>query len=290
MLEKKAATADIGSEIFLQEFEDQGLADSLHEHDAFELVYLTKGEGEWQIGAMQGRFKAGQLYVYPPGILHAWRGGVGSDPRSKVSAIVLRFRQDVLPGGLLRLPEAAPLKSLCERMRNPLFFEVSDRERLRARLRSLVRAQGVLRLARFYVALELVASFKSSQLVVVESDKETFAPRELARFERVKQLVQERFKEAVTRGEAARLVGLDEASFSRFFRRVSGTTFIDYLSNFRARHAAALLGSRRDYSIGQIAEMSGFGSLASMHRQFKKRLGTTPDSYRKAANTESLAP
>jgi transcriptional regulator GlxA family with amidase domain len=69
-----------------------------------------------------------------------------------------------------------------------------------------------------------------------------------------------------------------------------GTTFIDYVSSLRVRRAAALLGSRRDLSLDEVAQQCGFGSLPSLHRQFKKRLGTTPDSYRKAANSEFLAP
>ncbi|MDQ8180090.1 AraC family transcriptional regulator [Pelagicoccus sp. SDUM812005] len=204
--------------------------------------------------------------------------------------MVLRFKRETLPPQLLKLPEMAALATLRKAFEKPLVFEVSDRERLRSRLRSVDRAQGALRLARFYVALELVAGFRYFEVVDKQVERGGFSPRDLARVEELKRFMQERFSGEVSRGEAARLVGLEEAAFSRFFRKAMGTTFVDYLSSLRVRRAAALLGNRRDLSLDEVAAQSGFGSLASLHRQFKKRLGTTPDSYRKAANSEILAP
>ncbi|EDY82540.1 transcriptional regulator, AraC family protein [Verrucomicrobiia bacterium DG1235] len=290
MLEKWEVRSDALHSVMFQEFGDKRLEDSLHAHGVFELSYVTQGVGDWQIGNAKGTFRPGMLFICPPGVLHAWRSDWGAATRSKASAIVLRFRRESLPEGLLRLPEMTALKSFREAFREPLRFEVSDRERLRARLRSVDRAQGVLRMARFYVALDLVASFKVLEVVDVDGDNRDMTPSESARFERVKRHVEEHYRASVSRAEAARAVGLSEAAFSRFFHRSVGTTFIDYVSSFRVRKAAELLGSRRDYSISKVAELSGFGSLASLHRQFKRRLGTTPDSYRKAANSEVLEP
>lgn len=276
--------------VYFQEFDDKQVTDDLHEHDSFELVFVTKGSGEWQMGASTGRFRAGALFICPPKVLHAWRSERAGGTVSRVSAIVLRFGRDVLPVELLAVEEMEALKGFREAFGKPLRIEVSDRERMRARLRSVERAKGVLRLARFYVALDLAAGFERTQIVDVERDAFGNTSRDAARLDRIRQWVSSGFSGELSRAEAAGIVGLDEASFSRFFRRATGTTFVDYVSSLRVRHAAALLGSRRDLSMGEVCEQSGFGSLASLHRQFKRRLGTTPDSYRKAANSEMLAP
>ncbi|WP_369426402.1 AraC family transcriptional regulator [Pelagicoccus sp. SDUM812002] len=276
--------------IVIQEFDGKVLSDVLHEHDMFELCFIYLGKGKWQVGASEGAFAAGTLLLCPPRVLHAWRGGEGGGAGNLCSGIVLRFRRETLPAGLLKLPEMRALGEVREALSEPLVFEVVDRERLRARLRSVDRAQGVLRLARFYVALELISSFSFSQVAVQQVEENGLSAREMARANELKRFLAERFSGSVSRAEAARLVGLDEAAFSRFFRRAMSTTFVDYIGSLRVRHAAALLGNRRDLTLDEVAAKSGFGSLPSLHRQFKKRLGTTPDSYRKAANSEFLAP
>lgn len=285
-LGKQATLGSVG----FQEYEGKELTDSLHVHESFELSFITRGSGDWQIGATRGRFRAGSLVLCPPGILHAWRSDSSMQVPEKASGIVLRFEPATLPASLLKLPEMAGLNSFEKTIASPLEFTVSDRERLRARLRSIDRAQGALRVARFFVALELVASFEYTQISEQHDVIGRSSPREHARTELLRRFVGDRFREPVTRKEAADLVGLDEASFSRFFHKAMGTTFVDYLSSLRVRHAAALLGDRRDISLQEVAIRSGFGSLSSLHRQFKKRLGTTPDSYRKAANSEILGP
>lgn len=284
----KVESGDVS--VSFQEFEGKEFTDDLHEHERFELCFVTRGSGDWQIGASKGRFGAGAMLLCPPRTLHAWRSDSPVRGSEKVSAIVLRFGKDVLPGQLMRLPEMAGLEGVRRAMAAPLEFVVSDRERLRTRLRSVDRAQGVLKFARLLVALELVASFEYTQIADSEEDRDGLNSRDLARVERVKRFVEERFRKEVSREEAARLLDLDEASFSRFFRRAMGTTFVDFVASFRVRHAAALLGSRRDLSLREVSRQSGFGSLVSFHRQFRKRLGTTPDSYRKAANREILGP
>lgn len=276
--------------VAFQEFEEKELSDALHQHVEFELCYILRGKGRWQLGAAAGTFSAGSLLVCPPRVLHAWTSESTAGGGGPCSGIVLRFSRAALPAGLWKLPEMQGLQRLRKALAEPLSFEVADRERLRARLRSVDRAQGVLRMARFYVALELLAGLPFTQVSEYERDASELTARDRARMEELTRFLQSRFSGDVSRAEAAARVGLEEAAFSRFFRRAMGTTFTDYVSSLRVRRAASLLGSRRDLPLDEVARQSGFGSLPSLHRQFKKRLGTTPDSYRKAANSEFLAP
>jgi AraC-like DNA-binding protein len=66
----------------------------------------------------------------------------------------------------------------------------------------------------------------------------------------------------------------------RYFRDTMGTSFIDYLKDYRLAMAARLL-SASDASILEIAEDVGFESLSYFNRAFKKRYGMTPTQFRK---------
>lgn len=290
MLETDPIRESSSASILLQEFDGKDFKDHLHQHKHFELVYVTRGSGSWQMGGHTGRFRAGTLLLCPPRTLHAWTCEAALPADEKTSAMVLRFSERALPPALLRLPEMSRLEALRGAIEMPLRFSVPDGERLRTRLRSVDRAQGVLKMVRFYVTLDLLAGFKFFQVPEKEEDSGGFTPRDIARVEQARRFVQERFRAPLGRSEVAAAVGLHEAAFSRFFRKTVGIPFIDYLSSLRVRHAAGLLGNRREMPLQEIARQSGFGSLAAFHRQFKKRLGTTPDSYRKAANSEFLEP
>lgn len=290
MLEKWEDLGSNRNSILLQVIDEQEVRDSLHVHRVFEICYILKGSGDWRIGDAAGRFRAGSLLVYPPETLHSWRSAEEGIGRSKVTAFVLRFTRDCVPDDVLGLPEMKAVKTLLEALTKPAEIKVADLDRTRARLRSVERAQGALRLARFYVALDLIGGSKVTQLTVSEGLTRSQRTRDVVRFDLVKSLVEERFHRELSRGEVARELGLDEASFSRFFKRCSGTTFADFLASYRVRHAARLLGTRRDYDLETVARKSGFSTLPAFHRQFKNRLGTTPNRYRNAANSELMDP
>lgn len=77
----------------------------------------------------------------------------------------------------------------------------------------------------------------------------------------------------------AERAGMTERTFSRAFSRETGTSPIAFVEQARLDRAKTLLETA-DWPLARIAERSGFGSLAALHRAFQKRLGTTPGDYR----------
>ncbi|SCB12207.1 transcriptional regulator, AraC family with amidase-like domain [Rhizobium miluonense] len=73
--------------------------------------------------------------------------------------------------------------------------------------------------------------------------------------------------------------GMSERTFSRSFRKETGTTPALFVETARLDRAKALLETS-DWSLARIAERSGFASLDTLHRAFLKHLGVTPGFYR----------
>lgn len=73
--------------------------------------------------------------------------------------------------------------------------------------------------------------------------------------------------------------GMTERTFSRSFRKETGTTPAQFVEDARIDRAKMLLETA-DWPLARIAERSGFGSLHALHRVFQKRLGITPGFYR----------
>jgi len=75
--------------------------------------------------------------------------------------------------------------------------------------------------------------------------------------------------------------GMSQRTFQRRFENTTGQTVGEWLLKERLRHARELLERAGSASLDDIAEASGFGTLATMRHHFRKRLGTSPGAYRK---------
>ncbi|MFD9100540.1 GlxA family transcriptional regulator [Streptomyces virginiae] len=68
--------------------------------------------------------------------------------------------------------------------------------------------------------------------------------------------------------------------FSRLFSRRTATTPAAYVESVRLEAARQLLQDS-GHGLPEVAALSGLGSVESLHRSFRRRLGTTPAEYRR---------
>ena len=73
---------------------------------------------------------------------------------------------------------------------------------------------------------------------------------------------------------------MSERNFGRVFARQTGMTPACYVECVRLDRAKLYLETT-DWPLARVAERSGLGSVATLIRSFAKRMGITPDSYRK---------
>lgn len=80
--------------------------------------------------------------------------------------------------------------------------------------------------------------------------------------------------------DMAKELHISESHFMKFFKNTMGTTFTEYLNDYRLTMAGRLLLSSGD-SILNIAVEVGFDNLSYFNRLFKKHFYVTPREYRK---------
>ncbi|MER5637949.1 helix-turn-helix domain-containing protein [Kitasatospora sp. NPDC002227] len=73
---------------------------------------------------------------------------------------------------------------------------------------------------------------------------------------------------------------LSPRHFTRLFQRHTATTPGAYVEAARLEAARQLLQDT-DHSLPEVAAASGLGSVETLHRVFRRRLGTTPAEYRR---------
>ena len=79
----------------------------------------------------------------------------------------------------------------------------------------------------------------------------------------------------------SRFSGYGYTYLSAYFRKTVGMTYNDYVTSFRLSKVCYLL-ENSDLTVLSISNECGFGSLRSLNRNFRAKLGMTPEEYRAA--------
>lgn len=88
------------------------------------------------------------------------------------------------------------------------------------------------------------------------------------------------YSEKLTLSEVAKMVNMNPSYFSRYFKKITGITFMDYVNNIRIKNAVSLI-TDTDMSLIDIAQACGFNNQSYFCRQFQKIVGCTAGKYKK---------
>lgn len=89
--------------------------------------------------------------------------------------------------------------------------------------------------------------------------------------------------------EMVALSNMSRTNFNNRLNDLTGLTPELFLTDFRLKKAIALL-ERNDWSVSEIAQMTGFGNALNITQAFKQRMGITPDNYREQYAHNGSAP
>lgn len=101
-----------------------------------------------------------------------------------------------------------------------------------------------------------------------------------AELERAFQYIQEHCCESFSVDDVIRQTFFSKYYFLRIFKEYTGQSLYDYVIHLRVNRAKDLL-KQTNYTIKEIASMTGFSDATNFIRNFKKLVKTTPLQYRK---------
>ncbi len=251
-----------------------------HFHPEFELTLITAGRGRRFVGDHIEDYRSGDLVLLGSNLPHTWQSS-SSDHRATHEAVIVQFRRDFLGQEFLEHPETRRVARLFDRASRGLHFVGPAGRRAAQILTHLPDHQGMQRLLRLLEALDLLAGAKGAHVLAGASYTPSLAMADGRRIDRVLQYLNESLDQHVTQREAARRVHMSPSSFGRFFKRVTGRTFVDYLNELRISEACRLL-CETDLRITEIAMKVGFSNLSYFNRRFRRVKGMPANRFRKA--------
>ena len=269
----------VGTSFVVREFDLPHFTSPLHVHLEFELTLILEGVGTRFMGNHVARFGPGDLILVGPNLPHYWRSDMGRKP-SRAHSVVVQFGEGCLGEGFLAMAEMRSVRRLFERARRGLQFRGRSARVAAERLGRLPGTTGAVRVAEFVGILAALAVGRDSQLLSGEGFLDLPESAGAARIRRACRFVFEHLGGEVRLAAVAREAALSPEAFCRLFRRATGRRFFDFVNDLRISHACALLQDA-DRAIGDIAEATGYGTLANFNRRFRERKGCAPRDFRR---------
>ena len=250
-----------------------------HDHDFYELVYVTEGFCLHDAYGEVTLLMEGDLFILKPGVAHRYVG-------NRVTRIYnCIFSEQALVAGkaaLSGLPGMDRLFSDDKAERVPrLHLSLNERKRCQRQLELMLeecaeRQPGWnLRLAGLLLCVLVDYARAYAAHVGVDSESAAYSGYVASALS----FIDAHYADPeLSVREIAAQVGVSGDYLSRQFRQVLGIAAQEYLKRYRFARAMAML--QTDMPVGEVAEGVGFRSLCHFSREFKKEMGVTPSQYR----------
>ncbi len=251
-----------------------------HYHPEYEIHLVTATTGTFYIGDHVGSFGPGQLIMTGPNLPQNWISDLAPGEAVPLRSLVIQFPEDFIEDSVAAMPEMEALRPLLERSRRGLLFDDQTSARIRPRIRRLIEAQGLRRLALFWEILDLLVNAPDPEVLASLSFELDLTRIGDSGINRALSHLREHLIEQVEEGELADMVGQSQSAFSRAFKRHTGTTLVRYRNQLRVDLACQMLLTDPDVKVAEICYDVGFSNLSNFNRHFLKLKGMSPSQFR----------
>ncbi|NQX01668.1 helix-turn-helix transcriptional regulator [bacterium] len=252
-----------------------------HRHPEVELTCILRGSGQRYVGDSVEAFQADDLCLLAGGLPHSWTSAPGAP--GGVKSAVVQFHPAAWGDVFWEMPEMRAINTLLARAQHGLQFTGAVHFKIAAPLEALcVEKSSTRRLLSLLEILHQLSAVRSPRTLSLGTVGT--APANIdARMHRVLERIHQGRAEPLSQAALAREARSSPTAFSRFFRKMIGKTFVNYVNDLRLGEASQQLLETND-SISEIAFRVGFGNLAHFNRRFRLTRGMAPREFRRRAN------
>ncbi|MUL37321.1 helix-turn-helix transcriptional regulator [Gloeocapsopsis dulcis] len=131
--------------------------------------------------------------------------------------------------------------------------------------------------------MELLALMVEQEIEIQRGDRCRLVLKldDVDRIHQAQTILQQRLDNPPSLMELARLVGLNDYTLKRGFRRVFGKTVFGYLHDYRMKQAQQLLNSG-SFKVEEVARMVGYRDRSAFSKAFCRKFNISPNDYRQA--------
>ena len=266
-------------EIFTQDTAAGPVVADEHWHDCFEMLYMLEGHAEQWVNGHRFTMGSGDILLLHSGDIHATLCPAGEHTR----IFVLKFMPSVLDarytrtaytpihlaGFINRNSGAGPLDEChCDAL-IPLLQEIRRENDAQQPGCDFYIKSCILRLVGYLVRHDIIRTLSYDH---VEPAAENLG--------RIIQYMEEHYADDITLEDIAGMAHMNYSYASRYFKKLTGRNFKQYLDYIRVTEATIrLLGGA---TVTETAGLCGFSCPQALDRTFRRIMGCPPTAFKRS--------
>lgn len=234
-----------------------------HDHHYSQIVIGLKGQTEFEISGIGSRIGPGKGCLVTSGNIHAFGG--------------LKDPSDILVLNLLLKPDtdATVLERIANMASKECYFQLDTQIQ---RLITLLAGE-----IRTYPNDAVLTNACGDTIVALLQKHISAMPRDFRdhRFDLsvIDKYIERNIQAKITVAQLAGSVYLGESQFHQLFKELVGVTPHQYVLQRRIEIAQKLI-DQGQYSLGQVADLTGFSNQSTFNHSFSRLLGMSPSRYK----------
>ncbi|MBE9585102.1 helix-turn-helix domain-containing protein [Mucilaginibacter sp. JRF] len=250
----------------------------LHNHEEMELNMILNAAGAKRIvGDHIDEITDMELVLVGPNLPHGWFTHHCKSPL--ITEVTIQFHKDLMDDRFLKRNQLNFIRNMIEAAKKGIMFSRKTIEHIAPRILALNKQAGfdsILELFAIFNELSIARDYRTLSDSTFLHKQDNYNSR---RIERVFEYMNTNFHKQITLDEVSKIANMPSASFSRFIRKRTGSTFISSLNEIRLGHVSRMLIDTT-HSVSEIAYKCGFNNMANFNRTFKNKKGCTPNEFR----------
>lgn len=252
----------------------------LHYHKEYQITLILKGEGNVIVGNYNQTFRAGDIYFIGQNQPHFFKSKPGPEAED-VHAVHLFFDLVKLTH-FLNLPELEGVKKIIEnsaqgfQIPSALSYKVCEYILMVRDVGGLDRLITLIKM--FQYCEKYIGEFRSLSTGFL---KHSISETENFRLNEVHQYTLTHFSEDISLEKVASIACLTLHSFCKFYKKHTQKTYHTFLNEIRINEACKKIINSDFEHLYDIAYATGFNSVITFNRVFKKVTTMSPKNYMK---------
>ena len=255
-----------------------------HYHPEIEITHIHHGSGTRYVGTNVGRFNPGEVTLIGPNIPHLWvndKEYYNENSKLEHEDWVIQFKNNFWGSEIVELPEFKKIRMMLTKAPRGVVLNFNENILIDFlnTFEKLLNSKSYHRISLLIELLGMMADNNDWKYLnsnayydVNHTDSE--------RMQRVFTFVTDNYKKNISVKHAAELISLSTSGFSRYFKKLNGKSFIEYVTEVRIDNACKML-INGEFQITEVCYESGFNNFSNFSRHFKNITGFSPLKYRK---------
>lgn len=253
-----------------------------HFHSYYEIFYLKTGQCTYTVNKKKYHLSAGDIFIVAPGEAHStyYEGAIPCERITVYCKLdqLMQFFWELHSDFQKNFQQTSRivLNKNGQEQINLILDQMQHEHEL-----TMKHSDEIMKL----LLCQLLLCIDRSGIFVYECIDQTYNPS--MDIDRALRFIDLHYQTNITLEEVAEEINLTPTYLSRKFKKVTGATFKEYLTQIRIRQAAQALLTTDD-SITKIALDCGFSSSNYFKDSFRKTTGVSPRTFRKQDRTFSF--